>query len=56
VLFENDLEKEDNLENLINNQFSALQKALGIPDDSERRKVLGRYLTFIELSDFFITH
>jgi len=51
-----DLEKEDNLENVINTQLAALQKALGIHDDTERRKVLGRYLTFTELSDLVITH
>lgn len=47
--FENDLEKEDGLENLINTQLAALQKALRIPDDSEKRKTARKLLNLYRI-------
>lgn len=47
--FENDLEKENGLENLINTQLAALQSAFRISDDSERRKTSRKVLNLYRI-------
>lgn len=47
--FENDLEKEDGLENLINIQLAALQRAFRISDDSEKRKTARKVLNLYRI-------